>query len=376
MNKTCRLANSIKKVSSSFHQVSDIKTNTITKRFGRQDIDAFRSAAGVNTHTTFPVATVFGCTGFVGRYVVAALADAGYQVITPWRRNEFDIVNQRSMGDVGQVVAMRFDLKRYDSILDICARSNVVINCIGRDHKRIFDNVTVYNSNVESAEIISRACKETNVDRFIQLSLLNADKNSESEYWKQKGLAEEAALSNFDNTTIVRSANAYGTEDGFLNLIAKQIRIFPLIPLTQKGQAKVQPVFVGDVGRAVARTVLNSRTVGKTVELAGPEVFTWSQLVDTVARIIDEKPGGKVMIPEIVGQLVGYINEYTHTPGWTSDLPIRMSFDHVLPKEKPQNVMRFEDLGMTPVILEEAALEPLSRWRRKADYFMDVNYKN
>ncbi|KAF0976696.1 hypothetical protein FDP41_003991 [Naegleria fowleri] len=361
--------------SSSLQQISSIKTNIITKRFGRQKVDTFRQAAGINPHTNYPVATVFGCTGFVGRYIVAALADAGYQVITPFRRSEFEVMNHRVMGDVGQVVAMRFDLKRYDSILDICARSNVVVNCIGRDHKRIFDNVTMYNSNVESAEIISKACKETNVDRFIQMSFLNADKNSESEYWKQKALAEEAAKSNFEQTTIIRSANAYGTEDSFLNLIAKQIRIFPMVPLTQKGLAKVQPVFVGDVAHGVARAVLNSRTIGKIVELAGPRQYTYSELVDIIAKIIDEEPGGKLMIPEFIGSIVGKINEYTWTPGWTSDLPIRMSFDQVLPKEKGENVMRFEDLGMTPVFLHDAALEPLMRWRRKADYFMDVNYK-
>ena len=376
MNKSKKLASSLlfsSKTSSSLQQVSGIQINTTTKRFGRQKIEAFRQAQ--NPHTTFPVAAVFGCTGFIGRYVVAALADAGYQVIVPWRKSEFDISNHKVMGDVGQIVPMRFDLKRYDSILDICARSNVVVNCIGRDHKRIFDNVTVYNSNVESADIISRACKETNVDRFIQMSMMNADKESASMYWQQKALAEEAAKNNYEETTIVRPTTIFGTEDAFLNLLAKQIRLFPAVPLTRKGQAKVQPVFVGDVAHAVSRAVQNSRTIGKIVELAGPRTYTWSELVDVVSKIIDEQPGGKVMIPEFIGSLIGKLNEYSYTPGWTADLPIRMSYDVLLPKEKTEDVIRFEDLGMTPVFLHDAALEPLTRWRRRSDYFMDVNTK-
>ncbi|KAL9652477.1 hypothetical protein ABK040_000049 [Willaertia magna] len=371
MNKIKGVASFTNKASSNFHL---LQVNKNTKRFNRQQLDAFRKIAGANVHTMFPVATVFGCTGFVGRYIVAALAEAGYQVITPWRKSEFDITIHKCMGDVGQIISMRFDLQKYDSILDICARSNVVINCIGRDHQRIFDNVTQYNSNVESADIISKACKETNVDRFIQISLLNANKDHPSTYIKQKAMAEEKAKENYPDATIVRSANIYGTEDQFLNLIAKQIRILPAVPLTHKGLAKVQPVWVGDVAYAVSRVAQVSQTVGKTVELAGPDVFTWSKLVDVVSALIDEKPGGKVMIPEIVGALIGKINEYTWTPGWTSDLPYRMSYDNVLSKEKGNNV-RFEDLELVPMYLQDAALEPLAKWRRSAGYFLDVNYK-
>ena len=66
-------------------------------------------------------ATVFGCTGFLGRYIVNALARQGTQVVVPYRRDDVDVQYLRQMGDLGQV--------QYHPHVCRCS-ANVINNCI------------------------------------------------------------------------------------------------------------------------------------------------------------------------------------------------------------------------------------------------------
>lgn len=50
-------------------------------------------------------ATIFGATGFLGRYFAAALAKRGSQVVCPYRCDDLDIQHLRVMGDLGQVAS-------------------------------------------------------------------------------------------------------------------------------------------------------------------------------------------------------------------------------------------------------------------------------
>jgi NADH dehydrogenase (ubiquinone) 1 alpha subcomplex subunit 9 len=222
------------------------KSNVIQKRYAHQqgvNFTATYSNALVNPHTSFPVAAVFGASGFLGRYITASLADIGYQVIVPHRFSDYPVMPHRVMGDIGQIVTMRFSPDKYDTIVDICARSNLVVNALGRDFNKIFDTSMQY-SNVFCTEQIAKACRETAVDRFIHVSCMGADTTHPSKYLQQKGLGEQIVKNHFPHATIFRPAPVFGTEDRFLNWIAKCIRMLPGVPLVKQGHAKMQPVYV------------------------------------------------------------------------------------------------------------------------------------
>jgi NADH dehydrogenase (ubiquinone) 1 alpha subcomplex subunit 9 len=326
----------------------------------------------VNPHSSFPVATVFGASGFLGRYITASLADIGYQVIVPYRYSDYNIMGHLVMGDIGQIIGMRFNPDRYDTIVDICARSNVVVNATGRDINKIFDNNMEY-SNVFLTEQIVKACRETAVDRFIHISCLGAEKSHPSKYMRQKARAEEIVKEQFPHATIFKPAPVYGTEDHFLNWIAKCLRILPGVPLFNAGSATIQPVYCVDVGDAVANSVAFPDAIGRTVELAGPETLSYNRLVDIVADIIAEPPS-RLHLPPIVGKLVGMVNEYTWRPAFTADFVNRVQYSITETEDDPE-ILKFKDLGIKPQHIETAAREFLARWKRNPDYFLDVNYK-
>jgi NADH dehydrogenase (ubiquinone) 1 alpha subcomplex subunit 9 len=218
----------------------------IQKRYAHQKGVNFKATFNeqlANPHTSFPVAAVFGASGFLGRYITASLADIGYQVIVPHRYSDYSVMGHRVMGDVGQIITMRFSPDKYDTIVDICARSNLVVNVLGRDINKIFDNNMQY-SNVFCTEQIAKACKDTAVDRFIHVSCMGASLSHPSKYLQQKAQGEELVRKYFPQATIVRPAPVYGTEDRFLNWMAKCLRILPGVPLIGGGQAKMQPVYV------------------------------------------------------------------------------------------------------------------------------------
>jgi len=332
---------------------------TPQKRHGHQRAINFTNR--LNAHTNYPVAVVFGCSGFIGRYVVGALSDLGYQVIIPYRLSDYDIIGLKCLGDVGQIIPMRFSIDKYDTLIDIVSRSNVVINSIGRDVDRIFDD-NMHKSNVFSTQQIVKACKEANVDRYVHVSCMNADSKHESKYWASKGESEEHVKKELPGATIIRPNYVYGTEDRFLNWIAKSMRFTIGVPLINQGTAKVQPVYCVDVGDAIANAATSQYTYGKTIELNGPKEYTWNELAHFTAEVIQE-PVHKVFMPQFLGNILGKMNEYTWGPAFTKDLMIRMKYDCV--QSDRTNNMTFKDVGVKVQRMEDVSGQFLAQWDRR-----------
>ncbi|KAL0480135.1 NADH dehydrogenase (ubiquinone) 1 alpha subcomplex subunit NDUFA9 [Acrasis kona] len=341
--------------------------NAFQKRYSHQQAINFRSSGNKqlgNTHTNFPVATVFGCSGFLGRYIVGSLSDLGYQVILPHRFSDYDVIGLKCLGDVGQIVPMRFALDKFDTLTDITSRSNIVINALGRDVNKLFDD-SMYNSNVYSTEQIVKACNETKVGRYIHVSCINAQANHESKYWATKGIAEETVRNEIPSATIIKPNYIYGTEDRFLNWIAKTMRFTSGVPLVNEGSAKVQPAYCVDVGDAIANAAISRHTVGRTIELNGPEVFTWYELLHVTAKIIEENPNSLNLSP-FIAQFFGKLNEFTWGPAFTEDLMVRQRYDSVA-TENPEthDIMTFEDCGVKPQKLKDCAGQFLAQWNKQ-----------
>ncbi|NIG60864.1 NADH dehydrogenase [Pontoporia blainvillei] len=130
------------------------------------------------------VATVFGATGFLGRYVVNHLGRMGSQVIIPYRCEPYDTMHLRPMGDLGQIIFLEWNGTDKDSIRRAVEHSNVVINLVGREWEtRNFDFEDVF---VKIPQAIAQVSKEAGVEKFIHVSHLNADIKSSSKYMRNK----------------------------------------------------------------------------------------------------------------------------------------------------------------------------------------------
>ncbi|KAF7990650.1 hypothetical protein HCN44_000455 [Aphidius gifuensis] len=239
------------------------------------------------------VCTVFGNTGFLGRYVCNRLGKIGTQMILPYRGEHYGSMKLKLCGDLGQVLYHPFDLRDEESILKCIKYSNVVINLIGRDWET--KNFTFDDVHVHGAKTLAKLCQQSGVERFIHMSCLNANPHPEpilmkggSKYYKSKWEGELAVREAFPNATIVRPAIIYGQEDRFFNIYARALRRhFRGISLWKKGElTEKQPIWVGDVAAGITALVKDPSTAGKDYQFVGPKRYKLGDLVDWINKFI------------------------------------------------------------------------------------------
>ncbi|WZZ69716.1 hypothetical protein YC2023_081086 [Brassica napus] len=249
-----------------------------------------RKGTGGRSSVSGIVATVFGATGFLGRYLVQQLAKMGSQVLVPFRGSEDNPRHLKLMGDLGQVVPMKFDPRDEDSIKAVMAKANVVINLIGREYET--RNFSFKEVNHHMAEKLALVAKEHGgIMRFIQVSCLGASVSSPSRMQRAKAAAEEAVLSALPEATVMRPATMIGTEDRILNPWAMFVKKYGFLPLIGGGTNKFQPVYVVDVAAAIVAALKDDgSSMGKTYELGGPDVFTPHDLAEIMFDMIREWP--------------------------------------------------------------------------------------
>lgn len=225
---------------------------------------------GRSSRTGYTV-TVFGASGFLGRYLVSKLARHGTTTIVPYR----DDMKKRFLkvaGDLGVVNFVEIDARNLQSIEDSVAHSDVVINCIGVDYDT--KNFTMADVNIALAERIARATRDAGVPRFVHVSSYNADPKSDSVFYATKGIGEQRVKEIIPSATIVRPAQMFGREDNLLNYLGPNIKMWT----PNKNQKEIYPVYVLDVARALEKITYDDTTMGKTYELYGPEKLSYHEI--------------------------------------------------------------------------------------------------
>nr|GMD17222.1 NADH dehydrogenase [ubiquinone] 1 alpha subcomplex subunit 9, mitochondrial [Ipomoea batatas] len=327
-----------------------------------------RKGTGGRSSVSGIVATVFGATGFLGRYLVQQLAKMGSQVLVPFRGSEDCHRHLKLMGDLGQIVPMKYNPRDENSIKAVMAKANVVINLIGRDYETRnygFEEVNHYMAQ----QLASIAKEHGGVLRFIQLSRLGASPTSPSRMLRAKAAAEEAILQEIPEATILKPAVMIGTEDRILNPWAQVAKNFGFIPLIGDGSTKIQPVYVADVASAVIASLKDDGTsMGKVYELGGPEIYTMHQLAELMYDMIREWPH-YVKVPFPIAKAIATPREVLlkkvpfplPSPSiFNLDLIEALTTDTVVSKD----ALTFDDLGIVPHKLKGYPVEYLIQYRK------------
>jgi NADH dehydrogenase len=227
------------------------------------------------------LATVFGGSGFIGRYVVKRLAAAGYVVRVAVRDPEAAMF-LRPMGAVGQIVPLYAPVGQEALAARATEGADVVINLTGilaEAKKGDF-----YRVHTDGAGRIARLAASSVARHLIHISAIGADVKSASDYARSKALGEAAVRSAFPRAVILRPSILFGPEDGFFNRFAAMARISPILPIVG-GKTRFQPVYVGDVADAVLAGVTRDDTAGCLFELGGPDVKTFRELIEYMLKI-------------------------------------------------------------------------------------------
>ncbi|GBG73086.1 hypothetical protein CBR_g12802 [Chara braunii] len=313
------------------------------------------------------VATVFGATGFLGRYVVQQLAKVGTQVFIPYRGTDMDYMHLKPMGDLGQIVPREFSLRDESSIREAIGQSNIVINLIGRDHEtRNFSFEDVY---VTAPATIARLVKEHGgIERLVHVTCLGASKSSPSRRHQAMAAGEEAVHAEYDKATILRPGAMFGTEDRLLNKWAIMSKKFSVVTIVDGGKTRLQPVHVVDVAGAVMAAIRDDgQSLGKIYELGGPDVTTVRDLVELMFETIRENPQ-ILSIPMPLAELVTAPRELLlrrlpiplpSPTFWTREYLETLKQDQIVSGD----ALTFSDLGLTPRKLEGVAIEHLYAYR-------------
>ncbi|KAJ2608743.1 Protein-lysine N-methyltransferase efm5 [Coemansia sp. RSA 1285] len=300
-------------------------------------------------------ATVFGCSGFLGRYVVARLAREGTKVIVPYRGITENIRYLKPTGDLGMIIPMEFDLRNPKQIEECVRHSDVVINLIGRNYET--KNFSFDQVHVLGAQNIAEISRESGVSRLIHMSHIGAKTNAHSDVMVTKAFGEQRVRESFPGANIVRSATMYGYEDELLNNMGKFKDFYMTV---NHAQQKLRPVCVSDVAHAIDIIRDNEDTVGQTFELYNPKEYTRKEVIELVEFFIREKVW-HFNIPTPLLRMAARafdILPYYYTSHHAVDL---MSINETPSTEK--SIQTFADLGIQPHTLELAALQYIRHYR-------------
>jgi NADH dehydrogenase len=225
------------------------------------------------------LATVYGGSGFVGRYIVRRLAKAGWRVRVAVRRPN-EAIFLKPYGTVGQVEPVFCNIRDDASVRLVMEGADVVVNCVGTFDKRGRNNFDAVQD--EGATRIAKIASDLGVERFVHLSAIGADVDAETFYGRSKGRGEAGVLENFPTATILRPSVVFGPEDEFFNRFASMSRMGPVLPVIG-ADTKFQPVYVDDVAQAAMAGIDGA---SGTFELGGPDVQTFRELMHEMLAVI------------------------------------------------------------------------------------------
>ena len=307
--------------------------------------------------------TVFGGSGFVGAQAVRQLAKAGWRVRVAVR-NPAKAYAMRLAGDVGQIDIVQANIRNEASLRRALNGATAAVNLVGvvrETGRQGFQAI-----HVMGARHVAEAARAEGVSRLVQMSALGADAGSASKYARTRAEGEAAARAVDPSAVILRPSVVFGEGDSFFTRFAAMAQISPVLPLIGGGHTRMQPVFVGDVAKALAVVAGSPDAAGQTYELGGPGVFTFRQLM---ALILAEIGKRRLLapVPWPVAGLLGWAGDIAGmviAPPITADQVKLLRADNVVSGACPG----LAELGITPTTLESVLPGYLYIYRKGGQY--------
>lgn len=235
--------------------------------------------------------TVFGGSGFIGRYVVQKLAREGARVRVAIRRPDEGLF-LKPMGSVGQIDIVQANIRVPMSVQRAVQGADVVINCVGILFERGAQKFSAVQTR--GAEVIALCAREAGVKTLVHVSAIGANADSSSNYARTKAAGEAGVRRHMPQATIIRPSVVFGQEDDFFNRFAGMAALAPVLPLVDGGYTKLQPVHVVDVASAILRAVQDDAAAGQTYELGGPKVYSMKEIMQLTLAAIHKK---RLLVP-------------------------------------------------------------------------------
>ncbi|WP_424972648.1 complex I NDUFA9 subunit family protein [Dinoroseobacter sp. S76] len=310
--------------------------------------------------------TIFGGSGFVGRYIARRMAQEGWRVRVAVRRpNEALFV--RPYGAVGQVEPVLCNIRDDASVQAALQGADAAVNCVGilsESGKNTFGSVQSHG-----AARVAKIAAAEGITSFVQISAIGADPAAKSDYARTKGEGEQAVLAAIPSAVILRPSIVFGPEDEFFNRFASMSRLGPILPVVG-AETKFQPVYVDDVAKAAVKAVSGAAAPG-IYELGGPDVSSFRALMGQMLAVINRRRL-VLNVPFPVARAMGFgfdmVQKVTlgliHNGMITRDQVRNLANENVV----AEDAQGFDALGIEPVALEAVLPDYLWRFRPSGQY--------
>jgi NADH dehydrogenase len=305
------------------------------------------------------VATVVGGSGFLGRYVVKRLAEAGHVVRVAVRDPE-SAMFLRPMGRVGQIVPLFCSVTQESSVARAVEGAALVVNLVGILAERHAGDFTKIQA--EGAGRVARLAAAAGVPAMVQVSAIGADAGSPSMYARTKAEGEAAVLAAFPAASILRPSLVFGPEDQFFNRFGALARMAPVMPVIA-GDSRFQPVYVGDVADAVMQVIARREARGAIYELGGPRVMSFREILGWILA----QTGRNRKLVDMPDAVAGLLARLPFS-GLTADQLLLLQRDNVADPAKPG----LAELGIVPTPIELIVPGYLARYRKGGQAHADL----
>ncbi len=286
------------------------------------------------------IIALFGGSGFLGKYVIHELVKQGYYV-NVISRNPWKASSNKVVASLGQITFTQANIKDGQSIRNAIKNADIVVNLVGILYETRHQHFS--DIHARGAERIAQAAKKCGIEHMIQLSALGVDKATTSKYARSKLNGEKAVRSAFPGATLLRPSVIFGPEDNFTNKFADMARFSPCLPLIGGGNTMFQPIYVGDVAKAIVRIIAEPDLRGNNYELGGPDRMSFKDILHSIMQITHRKRY-LVTLPFPVAKLLATFLQLLPTPPLTRDQVRLLKYDNVVSKK----ALGTETLGLKP----------------------------
>ncbi|TRW99420.1 complex I NDUFA9 subunit family protein [Paracoccus sp. M683] len=310
--------------------------------------------------------TIYGGSGFVGRYVAQEMAHRGWRVRIAVRRPD-EALFTRTYGAVGQVIPVLCNIRDEASVRLAMQDADAVINCVnltGKQGKSTFETVLV-----DGAAHVARLSAQLGVPRIVHISGIGVDPQSPSKYVAAKARGEAAVLKARPDAVVLRPSVIFGTEDHLFNRFAGMTRLGPVVSIAG-GNTLMQPVFVEDVAEAAA-TALEGKAGPGIYELGGPDVMTVGEIMQMTLKAVDRRRAVVNLPFWLAGIAAGVLDAVQVVSGGlirnkilTGDQLHLLRHDNIV----SEGARGFSDLGIQPTAPEAVIDSYLWRFRPSGQY--------
>lgn len=290
------------------------------------------------------VVTVFGGSGFIGRYVVEKLAQKHWIIRVAVRRPE-EALFLKTVGELGQITPIAANIRDQASVEAALSGADAVVNLVGILYESGRQRFAAVQA--EGAARVARAAAAAGLQQMVQVSAIGADSASPAAYARSKAAGEQAVKAAFPTATILRPSIVFGPEDDFFNRFAAMARISPVLPLIGGGRTRFQPVYAVDVAAAVMAALERPDAAGQTYELGGPRIYSFRDLMEIMLREIGRHPW-LLPLPFSLASLQALFLQCLPTPPLTLDQVRMLKRDNIV----GAGARGLSDLGITPTALE------------------------